>query len=277
MNRLNIFLEHVYEAGAQRGITLEQALENARGCGYTGLECDLWRLEDGALRGVFSGCGITAASVYGHYDLAHDLPEVSREKMKRHLEIAAEFGAGTILAIPGFFRPEDDREDFFARTCEQLSILCGMAVQYGITVTVEDFDDVNSPCCNIAGLERLLSGSEGLRWTFDTGNFAYVREDPAEAYARLRKYLAHVHVKDRSRDSSRGLPDGSNAKADISGELMYPCECGGGYVGAEFLVKRLAADGYAGGFSAEHFGAADQLDYMRRSAENITEWLREGT
>ena len=112
------------------------------------------------------------------------------------------------------------------------------------------------------------SGSEGLRWTFDTGNFAYVREDPAEAYARLRKYLAHVHVKDRSHDASRGLPDGSNAKADISGELMYPCECGGGYVGAEFLVKRLAA---------EHFGAADQLDYMRRSAENITEWLREGT
>lgn len=73
------------------------------------------------------------------------------------------------------------------------------------------------------------------------------------------------------------MPDGSNAKADISGELMYPCECGGGYVGVESLVKQIVADGYTGGFSAEHFGAADQLDYMRRSAENITEWLREGT
>ena len=69
--------------------------------------------------------------MYGHYDLAHDLPEVSREKMKRHLETAAEFGAGTILAIPGFFRPEGDREDFFARTCEQLSVLCGLRCSTG--------------------------------------------------------------------------------------------------------------------------------------------------
>lgn len=275
MNQLNIFLEHIYEAATQSGTSPEQVLRRAREYGYTGLECDLWRLEDRSLREMFAACGMTAASVYGQYDLAHGSPEASREKMKRHLELAAEFGAGTILAIPGFFRPEDDRADFFARTCEQLSVLCGMAAQYGITVTVEDFDDVNSPCCDTAGLERLLSGSEGLRWTFDTGNFAYVREDPAQAYDRLGKYLAHVHVKDRSRDTSRGLPDGSNAKADISGELMYPCECGGGYVGAEALVKRIAADGYTGGFSAEHFGAVDQLEYMRRSAGNITEWLRE--
>lgn len=276
MNGLNIFLEHIYESASQRGAALEQALDSARELGYSGLECDLWRLDDRSLAKVFSDSGMRAASVYAGYDLAHDPPGISREKMKRHLEQTAYFGADKILAIPGFFRPEDDRADFFARTCEQLSVLCGIAAQYGITVTVEDFDDVNSPCCDTAGLERLLSGSEGLRWTFDTGNFAYVLEDPLQAYERLGKYLAHVHVKDRSRESSRGLPDGSNAKADISGELMYPCECGGGYVGAESLVKRIAADGYAGGFSAEHFGAADQLEYMRISAENITKWLREG-
>lgn len=43
----------------------------------------------------------------------------------------------------------------------------------------------------------------------------------------------------------------------------------------EGLVKRLLADGYAGEFSVEHFGAADQLEYMRRSAENVRRWISE--
>ena len=274
MEKLNIFLEHIYEACSQRGKTLPNMLSEAREMGYTGLECDLWRLDDRELLRTFNGCGMRAVSVYGQYDLAHDAACTSSEKMKRHLDTAAYFGAGIILVIPGFFRPEDDRESFFGRTCEQLSVLCEKSRQYGITVTVEDFDDVNSPCCDTNGLERLLNGSQGLRWTFDTGNFAYVLEEPAQAYSRLRRYLSHVHIKDRSRDSSRGLPDGSNAKADISGALMYPCECGGGYVGAEQLVKRLIADGYTGTFSAEHFGAADQQEYMRRSADNIKGWIK---
>lgn len=275
MNRLNIFLEHIYEACSADGKNIGRMLAEAHEMGYSGLECDLWRLDDRGLAEVFSGSGMKAASVYATYDFAHDAPAVSLEKMNRHLDSAALFGADKILVIPGFFHPEDDRDSFFGRTCEQLSVLCGLARQYGITVTVEDFDDSSSPCCNTSGLERLLSGSEGLRWTFDTGNFAYVLEDPSEAYGRLRKYLAHVHIKDRSRDASRGLPDGSNAKADLSGALMYPCECGAGYVGAEKLVKQLLADGYSGDFSAEHFGAADQAEYMRKSAENITRWIKE--
>ena len=273
MNRLNLFLEHIYEACSRRNETFENMLEKARNMGYTGLECDLTRLNDPRLAEVFGGCGMKAASVYGQYDMGHETAEVSGEKMKRHLETAALFGADKILVIPGFFRPEDDRDSIFGSTCEQLSMLCALARQYGITVTVEDFDDISSPCCDINGLERLLSGSEGLRWTFDTGNFAYVREDPMEAYDRLGKYLSHVHIKDRSRDRSRGLPDGSNARVDVGGKLMYPCECGGGYVGVEALVRRLLADGYTGDLSAEHFGAADQVEYMRRSAVNIGKWI----
>lgn len=275
MNQLNIFLEHIYEACTQSGVDFPEMLTEARTMGYTGLECDLWRLDDRKLLEVLDGCGIKAASVYGHYDLAHDTPEITLEKASRHLESAAYFRADKILVIPGFFRPEDDRDVFFARTCEHLSVICALAKKYGITVTVEDFDDVNSPCCNTAGLERLLCSSEGLRWTFDIGNFAYVCEEPAKAYARLGKYLSHVHIKDRSRDVSRAFPDGSNVKADVSGNMMYPCECGEGYVGAEQLVKQLISDGYTGDFSAEHFGAVNQREYMRRSSANILKWIGE--
>lgn len=279
MNRLNIFLEHIFEGAQQRGTTLENALIQAQKMGYSGLECDLWRLDDRAeVKRLFDSCGLSAASVYNMYDFLNDEPAVSREKMRRHLETAAYFGADKVLAIPGFFEPGvsgGDRETGYARFAEQLAVMCGLAGQYGITVTLEDFDDVNSPCCDTAGLERLMKAVPGLRFTFDTGNFAYVLEDAEEAYSRLKPYVKHVHLKDRSRDSARRSPDGSNAKADLSGAEMYPSECGGGYVGMEGLVKRLTADGYSGDFSVEHFGAADQMEYMRLSAENVSRWIKE--
>lgn len=273
MFELNIFLEHVFEACSQTGGSLPEVLEKANGMGYSGLECDLWRLDGGAeTRALFDGCGMHVSSVYQTYDLPHEPEEISREKMKRHLERAALFGADKVLVIPGFVSPGESAEDIFPAVAAGLREMCEMAEKYGITVTLEDFDDISSPCCDTAGLLRLMEAVPGLRFTFDTGNFAFVREDAAAAYQRLKQYVVHVHLKDRSRDASRGLPDGSNARADISGEMMYPCEAGEGYVGMEPLVRQLLSDGYSGSFSAEHFGAADQLGYMRRSAENVRRW-----
>lgn len=276
MNQLNIFLEHIYEACTQRDITTEIMLLKARGMGYSGLECDLWRLSDREnTKALFDRCGMNTASVYAFYDFPHDSAEASLEKMLTHLETAAYFGAKKVLTVPGFIHPDDDREEVIERTCEQLSVMSARARSYGITVTVEDFDDCNSPCCNISLIERLMKGTEGLRFTFDTGNFAYVLEDAAQAYERLKPYIAHVHLKDRSRDSSRCNSDRSNVKNDLSGAEMYPCEAGSGYIGVEALVKRLIADGYTGDFSVEHFGAVDQTLYMRKSAENVKKWLNE--
>lgn len=276
MNELNIFLEHIYEACSQRDITTEQMLTEAREMGYTGLECDLWRLEDKEnMKSLFDSCGMRAAAVYSFYDFPHDSPEESLKKILAHLEAAACFGAEKVMAIPGFIQPGEDRDEVFSRCCEGLSLMCRHAREYGITVLVEDFDDINSPCRDISGLERLLNGADGLRLTFDTGNFAYMREDAFEAYTRLKPYISHVHLKDRSRDASRANADHSNAQPDISGTEMYPCETGSGYIGIEALVKQMIQDGYTGDFSVEHFGAVDQTEYMRKSAENVRKWISE--
>lgn len=276
MNHINIFLEHIFEACSQRSISLEQMLREAHDMGYTGLECDLWRLSDGeSVKKMFDSCGLKAASIYSHYDFPHDTSEETFSKMKAHINTAVFFGAEKIMAIPGFIREGDDRDDVFSKCCEQLTILTKLAGEHGLTVTVEDFDDINSPCCNIDGLEKLLSGSEGLKFTLDTGNFAYVKENPCDACDRLGQYISHVHLKDRSYDCLRAAPDESNAKADISGEIMYPCEVGGGFIGIEKLVKRLISEGYSGDFSVEHFGACDQTFYMQQSVNNVKQWIEE--
>lgn len=274
MYRLNIFLEHIYEACGQRNIPVGEMLREAHNMGYTGLECDINRLSDRAqMKELFDDCEMNAASVYAFFDFPHDEPGVSLEKMLTLLETAAYFGAEKVLAVPGFYQPGDDIDKAYRRSSGQLEIMCRRAAEYGIAVTVEDFDDANSPCCGTEGLLRLLKGTEGLRFTFDTGNFAYANEDTEQSYELLKPYISHVHLKDRSYDSARAA--GENAKADLAGRFMYPCEAGEGCCNIERLVKRLITDGYRGDFSVEHFGAADQYEYMRKSAENVRRWIKE--
>lgn len=39
-----------------------------------------------------------------------------------------------------------------------------------------------------------------LKFTLDTGNFAYSDEDAVQAYEVLKDYIVHVHCKDRNVD-----------------------------------------------------------------------------
>lgn len=270
MNRLNIFYEHIFEAAEQTGVTVEQCLVRARGFGYEGLECDFWRLSDRSeTKALFDGCGFSVSSVYRMFDFPNAPCEESLKQIDECLETAAYFGAPNVLAIPGFVHDGEDRISVCERMCALLRVMCERAKTYGIVVSLEDFDDKSAPFSTISWLEYFLENVDGLRFTFDTGNFAYSLENAAEAYTRLRKYVSHVHLKDRSWDASRSNPDGSNGKADLSGRVMYPCEVGGGFIGIAQLLDALKTDGYSGSLSVEHFGAANQLEYMKTSAEFV--------
>lgn len=264
--RMNIFYEHAIEAAVQRDITVEESLSRLRGLGISGLECPAWRLTArGETKALFEAVGLEVESVYEFFDFPHDSKEGSLRKIDLCLETAAFFGADKILAVPGFNADGERIKTVF----KMMNILCERARKYGVTVSVEDFDDKTSPCSTIAGLEYLMENVGGLGLTFDTGNFAYSLESAEDAYRRFKDKIVHVHLKDRSRDISRF--NGENGKADLSGELMYPCEVGGGYIGIGALVERILSGGYSGSFSIEHFGAADQLGY----AESSVGYLRD--
>lgn len=274
MNSLAVFYEHIFEAAEQSGKSAEEVLRFAKACGIDYLECDTWRLSDRKTKRLFDACNMGVSSVYGHFDFLNDSAEKSREKYIALLENAAFFGAQRVLCIPGFFG-EGGREEQLMRFCEGISRMCEQAKTYNITVTVEDFDDINSPCCRTEDLLFLLCNVSGLRYTFDTGNFRYCLEDAAQAYGKLRGYVAHVHCKDRSYDKANANADLSNGKADLSGEVMYPVEVCGGVIGIDGLLRQLKRDGYGGILAIEHFGAANQLEYIGRSADNIRRIMEE--
>lgn len=268
--RLSVFYEHIFEAAGQSGQSARDVLKLAKGCGIDLLECDLWRLSEAeAQKALFDSCGVGVSCIYSHFDFLHDSPEVSERKCRELLSTAAYFGAKNVLCIPGFFDSDRDRAEQMEKFCAGISRMCEIAKEYGVTVTIEDFDDINSPCCRMNDIHYLLDNCGGLRYTFDTGNFRYCLEDANEAYSLLSDRVAHVHLKDRSYDSARASSDNTNGKADLSGAVMYPSEVCGGVIGIEALIKRLVSDGYDGVLAIEHFGAADQLSYMKKSAENV--------
>lgn len=265
-----IFYEHIIEGAAQRQSSVPAALEAARKMGYEALECDLWRLEKKSeTKKLFDDTGFNAVSIYSAYDLPHETAQSAREKYLPHLETAAFFGAERVLCVPGFIAVSDSESDCMKYTAERLNEMCAAAGKYNITVTIEDYDDIKSPCCKTSQIKFLLDNAPGLMFTFDTGNFAYCLEEAADACEMFFPRIAHVHLKDRLR-SVEQLPNG---KADLSGENMYPCPVGAGYIGIEGLVKKLSGKGYKGDHSVEHFGAADQPRTMEISIKNLNKFL----
>ena len=66
--------------------------------------------------------------------------------------------------------------------------------------TLEDFDGPVQPFARMYQLLWFMENVPGLKFTLDTGNFAYSDEDAVQAYEVLKDYIVHVHCKDRNVD-----------------------------------------------------------------------------
>ena len=248
-----IFYEHILEGCGQRSISEEEGLRLAQGYGITGLECDLWRLRDRDKKLLFDDCGIRVRSVYQMFTRE----QVSEGRLTADLlETASFYGARKVLVIPALDTPLPDAADM-------LSAICEKAKGYGITAMIEDYDDVRSPCCRSDDIAFLLENVTDLGAVFDTGNFAYCLEDELDALERFTDRVVHVHLKDRSRTPS------GEGKEDTGGQMMYPSPVGSGYIRTDMILDRLSAAGYGGDFTIEHFGARDQFETMRASADHL--------
>lgn len=258
-----IFLDHVEEAAAQTGRTVEDILHEVKALGYDGLECSSTHIQGKReeFLQLLQRTGLSVSSVYKHFDFGH---VTCREEIAAFLDDLAFVGAKKTLIIPGFFDESSDREKEFDRMAEALLLVCELASPLGITVTMEDFDDVSSPCSTMGGLRKFMDAVPGLRFTMDTGNFRYSCEDALEAFELLKDRLAHVHLKDRSESP---MTEGDGGPLAVDGKRLYPAPVGSGYIPVKKCIELAKEAGYDGWFSAEHFNSADMMGYIRRSAE----------
>ena len=199
----------------------------------------------------------------------HKIPELGFREWKTHAYLKNRFEelgyeVTELGDIPGFYTDESRKKEQFQNMVKGITLLCEDAANKGVTVSVEDYDRIDSPCCLPEGLGAFLDAIPELRFTVDTGNFYYSRSDLSEAYYRFKEKTVHAHLKDRS---NVRLTEGDEPAPSLDGTPMYPAPVGGGVLPIKNIVQDLLKTGYDGYFTVEMFGSADYYDYLKKSAD----------
>ena len=262
--RLSVFFDHILQAKEQTGKSLEELLAGVRNAGIEAVEINLTYLcEHSDVWNVLKAAGLGVSCIYEFYDMGHS---DETEKAKKHVDTAVSVGAKRILIVPGFLAGEASKEmqkcmpvkenivAFFEENkeikgmAEGLSFAAKYGKEKGVTVTVEDFDGLDSPLAGMYGIHWFLQQVPELMYTLDTGNFLFYGEDVLEAFALLKDRIAHVHCKDRQPETNASVQTGT------------------GYIPFTEIIDRLK-ENYEGFLAIEHFDVEGQEECIRGSAE----------
>ncbi len=270
MSQIATFYDHMTEIAKQEKIPVFEAMQEAKKLGIELLEISqnnvVGREDEIARELAYAGLGISAIPAY--FDFGRDR-DVDRQS-EPVLEAAQFLGAKKLLVIPGFFQEGDSEESRAAQVesiIDCVNRLAEKAAGYGVSLTMEDFDNALSPISTVEGLRRVLDGCPALSCCFDTGNFRFAGQELSYAYDALRDRIGHVHLKDRSYTGGEGL--WSLTAAD--GQTLYPAPVGGGDLDLKGIVEKLRAGGYDGIYTVEHYGAPHMLEFLKSSVQ----WLSE--
>ncbi len=272
MKGVATFYDHILEISKQENMSVPEAMQEAKALGIELLEVAqgnlLGRVDQVAHELGTAGLGISTVPAFFNFGQDQDVEKQSGET----LEAARALGAGKMLVIPGFFRPEDDeaeRQRQMEKIAGCINRLADKAAGFGVTLTMEEFDNPMSPISTAQGVRYFLDRCPGLSATFDTGNFRFAAQDEHDAYGLLRDRIDHVHLKDRAYTPAYG----QWALEAADGQKLYPCPTGSGDLDLAGIVERLRADGYSGLYTIEHYGAPAMLDFLKQSARWCAEVL----
>ena len=276
--KLSVFFDHLKQAAQQKNMPLDEILKAARDCGIEGVEINLSSLKDASVPEALEKAGLKISCVFAFHDWA-DTADYSSGI--RQIDAALQYGAEAVMAVPGQLSGEEAGEmtrlmgnkkafvewlDASERVQRQIEGVRKM-IEYSagrLPVFMEDFDAATAPYAGINGLDYFLQSCPGLRLAFDTGNFAYSDECSLEAFGQLGQYTAHVHCKDRGEEKA------TLAKQLNHNRGLAPVPVGFGYIPVGRIVSKLLSGGYDGWLAIEHYGAPDQLGYMRKSAAYLS-------
>ncbi len=264
------FYDHVRDISRQERISMMEALGAARELGVQALEISgnnlLGREDEVGQELAYYDLGISSIPAYFDFGKNGDV----KGQATPFLEAAQYLGAPRLLVIPGFVEEgasPQEREEQTQRMVEGVCRLGDLALDYGVSLAMEEYDSPRAPFARTEEVRRFLEACPALECAFDSGNFRYAGESWEEAYEALRDRIGHVHLKDRA-FSPLG---GEEPKLALDGTPLYPAPVGGGGLGLEKLVDRLRSDGYDGTYTVEHYGAPRALEYLSQSVK----WLRD--
>lgn len=256
--KMSVFYPHLLSIAKAAGTPIAAVLAETRALGFEGVECDYQDLaaSPAEFAALLESAQLEAASVY----VFLDFPE-GEEKLHTIVQNVCAVGCRKLLAVPA--KLENETAADTDAICRGLNALCAIAAESGVSVSVEDFDSILSPCGSPEKLAHLFSEVPQLGFTLDTGNFLYLDRDVLQCIPPLLPRLSHIHLKDRS---FTPFTPGASGMKTVGGRDIYDVPVGSGAIPMTEILRIAKDCGYDGWCSAEHFDAADQARYLQLDA-----------
>lgn len=256
----SVFFSHLVDAAKYENRPIDDIVRFASALGYVGADVGWSNAEDLCkINAILKESNMKIAQVYRFLNL---FVPVDTKDVHSFFDCLEKIGCNKAMIVPDGAKKDGSG---FDAVCDNLNAICNIADEYGVTVTVEDFDSADVIISNTDSIKRAFEKVPKLRHTFDTGNYAYFNESATEAYKVFKDRIVHVHLKDRAFSPvEEGYP---TTLAD--GTVAYPCALGDGCIEIEDILKTLLKDGYDGYITVEHFGIKD----MKKATERSSKYL----
>lgn len=276
--KLSVFYDHAQEAARQSGLPLEEVLAAFKKAGIDAVEMDYEtaRSQFLSVGGLLGQAGLEISGFYYNHNFNWN-PSI--ESSKEMIDLASMLDVHRVLMVPGFLDEEEapalsgvhndygktaaymDSDSEIQNMKQALTDLSAYAKQRDVVLSLEDYDKATAPYSQINQLLWFTRHVPGLGITFDTGNFAFSKEDSLLAFEALKDHIVHVHLKDRAHRAGADPADNQT--------FLAPAPVGSGYLPLGLLIRRLKQSGYDGYLVIEHFDLEDQLENVLTSAAYV--------
>lgn len=252
--KFSVFASCISRVAKEKGVSIERAAEMLAAEGVGGFDTSY---ADKNLD-LYAKTALKPVNLYGF--IRFNGPDAGAAESAKFVETAERLGVPRIMCIPNEFPNGVESEDEYAKMRDGLSNLVALAKGKGIAVTVEDFGgNTKSPCSYGKYLKRFMQDIPDLKFTVDSGNLYYAGrgEDIRDMVSFAKGRIAHVHLKDQSKDNNRSY-----------------VTVGLGGVPNEDIVRAMEKDGYKGWYTLENQVGDDHLADVVRQVAVVRHWCK---
>lgn len=203
--------------------------------------------------------GVVLSNLVVPADLLGEAAQGQLERVKRHVDVAAELGIGLfrhdVSAWARRARDVAEFEELLPRMVDACQDIARYAAQYGITTSVENHGLLMNGSERVRRLIHLVDESN-FKTTLDVGNFMSVDENPVVAVAANAPHASIIHLKDFY---VRSQYPGEGWHHTGGGTYLLGSIVGYGDLDMRGIVRRIVDSNYDGFVSIEFEGIEECL------------------